>query len=98
MSGRFLFLAPAEALRGPKNPMILAVASKSSAAAMQRIQLTYAHWFHRSRRRDGGLVRGRQGSKPVRSLRQRRVLVHPDENVGVWRSTWLGNARSPHYS
>ena len=43
--------------------------------AMQRVQLAYSRWFNRSRRRDGSLVRGRYGSKPVRSLSYRRVLV-----------------------
>ena len=45
------------------------------AAAMHRIQLAYSRRFNRTRRRDGPLVRGRYGSKPVRSLRYRRVLV-----------------------
>jgi REP element-mobilizing transposase RayT len=45
------------------------------AEAMHRVQLAYSRWFNRSRRRDGSLVRGRYGSKPVRSLSYRRVLV-----------------------
>jgi len=45
------------------------------ADAMQRVQLAYSRWFNRSRRRDGSLMRGRYGSKPVRSLNYRRVLV-----------------------
>jgi REP element-mobilizing transposase RayT len=45
------------------------------AVAMQRIQLAYSRWFNRSRRRDGTLVRGRYGSKPVRTRTYRRVLV-----------------------
>ncbi len=45
------------------------------ADAMQRLQLAYSRWFNRSRRRDGSLVRGRYGSKPVRTLSYRRVLV-----------------------
>lgn len=45
------------------------------ADAMQRIQLAYSRWFNRSRRRDGSLVRGRYGSKPVRSLSYRRALI-----------------------
>ena len=44
-------------------------------AAMQRVQLAYSRWFNRSRRRDGSLVRGRYRSKPVHSLRYRRLLV-----------------------
>ena len=45
------------------------------ADAMQRIQLAYSRWFNRSRRRDGSLVRGRYGSRPVHTLNYRRVLV-----------------------
>tara|TARA_R110002126_G_C10385887_1_gene494588 strand:- start:55 stop:1041 length:987 start_codon:yes stop_codon:yes gene_type:complete len=45
------------------------------AEAMQRIQLAYSRWFNRTRRRDGSLVRGRYGSKPVRTLNYRKVLL-----------------------
>lgn len=45
------------------------------AEAMHRIQLGYSRFFNRRRHRDGPLVRGRYRSKPVRSLRYRRVLV-----------------------
>lgn len=45
------------------------------ADAMHRIQLAYSRWFNRSRRRDGSLVRGRYGSRLVRSLSYRRILV-----------------------
>ena len=43
--------------------------------AMHRIQLSYSRWFNRSRRRDGTLVRSRYGSKRVRGLTYRRILV-----------------------
>lgn len=45
------------------------------AEAMHRIQLGYSRFFNRRRHRDGPLVRGRYRSKPVRSLRYRRLLV-----------------------
>lgn len=43
--------------------------------AMQRIQNRYVRMFNRRRKRDGTLVRGRFGSKPVSSERYREVLV-----------------------
>jgi REP element-mobilizing transposase RayT len=43
--------------------------------AMQRIQNRYVRMFNRRRKRDGTLVRGRFGSKPVRSERYREALV-----------------------
>ncbi len=73
------------------------------ADAMQRIQLAYSRWFNRSRRRDGSLVRGRYGSKPVRTLSYRRVLVRYIDNNPVSAHLWKtpsayawGSAR--HYS
>jgi hypothetical protein len=45
------------------------------AEAMHHVQLAYSRRFNRTRRRDGPLVRGRFRSKPVRSLRYRRMLV-----------------------
>jgi REP element-mobilizing transposase RayT len=45
------------------------------AEAMHHVQLAYSRRFNRTRRRDGPLVRSRFRSKPVRSLRYRRVLV-----------------------
>jgi REP element-mobilizing transposase RayT len=45
------------------------------AESMHRIQMAYSRMFNRTRKRDGPLVRNRYGSKPVRSLRYRRVLV-----------------------
>jgi REP element-mobilizing transposase RayT len=45
------------------------------AGAMQLIENQYSRWFNRSRRRDGTLYRGRYGSRPVRTLGYRRVLV-----------------------
>ncbi|MFN0008689.1 MAG: transposase [Planctomycetota bacterium] len=45
------------------------------AESMHRIQMGYSRTFNRTRQRDGPLVRSRYGSKPVRSLRYRRVLV-----------------------
>lgn len=45
------------------------------SSAMQRVQLAYSRRFNRSRRRDGGLVRARYGSRPVRTLAYRRVLL-----------------------
>ena len=45
------------------------------SAALQQIQNRYVRYFNRDRRRDGSLVRGRFLSRPVDSLRYRRVLV-----------------------
>lgn len=42
---------------------------------MRQVQLDYVRRFNRSRHRDGPLVRGRFGSKPVLSLAYRRILV-----------------------
>lgn len=73
------------------------------AESMHRIQMAYSRTFNRTRKRDGPLVRNRYGSKPVRSLRYRRVLVaYIDRNpvsAGLasdpGRYAW-GSAR--HYS
>jgi len=43
--------------------------------AMQRIQNRYVRMFNRRRKRDGTLVRARFGSKPVKTVRYREVLV-----------------------
>ena len=45
------------------------------AGSMHRIQMAYSRTFNRTRKRDGPLVRSSYSSKPVRSLRYRRVLV-----------------------
>ena len=45
------------------------------SAALQQIQNRYVRYFNRDRRRDGALVRGRFLSRPVDSLRYRRLLV-----------------------
>ena len=45
------------------------------AEAMHRVQLGYSRYFNRGRKRDGPLVRARYRSKPVRSLRYRRLLI-----------------------
>jgi hypothetical protein len=73
------------------------------ADSMHRIQMGYSRAFNRTRRRDGPLVRSRYGSKPVRSLRYRRVLVsYIDRNpvsaglAGDAASYAYGSAR--HYS
>jgi REP element-mobilizing transposase RayT len=43
--------------------------------SMRRVQNDYVRHFNRSRRRDGPLVRGRFGSRPIDSLAYRRTLV-----------------------
>lgn len=43
--------------------------------AMRRIQNEYSRRFNRQRERDGSLIRGRFFSRPVNSLRYRRILV-----------------------
>ena len=51
------------------------------SAAMQRVQNLFVRHFNRRARRDGPLFRGRFVSKPVESLRYRRVLVrYIDQN------------------
>jgi REP element-mobilizing transposase RayT len=62
-------------LMGTHYHLLLRSPEGRMADAMQRVQLAYSRWFNRSRRRDGSLVRGRYGSKPVRSLRYRQVLL-----------------------
>lgn len=47
----------------------------SLATAMQRVQTEYSRWFNRARKRDGPLVRSRYRSRPVESLRYRRMVV-----------------------
>ncbi len=62
-------------LMGTHYHLLLRSPDGRMAEAMHRVQLAYSRWFNRSRRRDGSLVRGRYGSKPVRSLNYRRILV-----------------------
>jgi len=73
------------------------------AVAMQRIQLAYSRRFNRTRRRDGSLVRGRFGSRPVGSLRYRRVLVayidaNPERAQLVARSADYAYGSARHYA
>jgi len=65
----------AYALMGTHYHLLLRSPEGRMSEAMQRIQLAYSRWFNRSRRRDGSLVRGRFGSRVVRSLRYRQLLV-----------------------
>lgn len=58
---------------------------------MQRVLNLYVRYFNRTRRRDGPLFRGRYVSKPVRSIRYRRVLVrYIDQNAPAARLTAPG--------
>ena len=62
-------------LMGTHYHLLLRSPEGRMAEAMHRVQLAYSRWFNRSRRRDGSLVRGRYGSRLVRSLSYRRVIV-----------------------
>jgi len=68
-------------LMGTHYHLLLRSVDGRLAEAMHRVQTAYSRRFNRLRRRDGPLVRGRYHSKPVRSLRYRRVLVaYIDDN------------------
>lgn len=73
------------------------------SATMQRLQNLFVRWFNRRARRDGPLFRGRFLSRPVESLRYRRLLVrYIDQNpvaagmVEVPEQYPFGSAR--HYA
>jgi hypothetical protein len=51
--------------------------------AMRQVQNRFVRWFNRRNRRDGPLFRGRFQSRPVESLRYRRILVRYIDNNPV---------------
>jgi len=58
---------------------------------MQRVLNLYVRYFNRTRHRDGPLFRGRFVSKPIRSIRYRRVVVrYIDQNAPAARLTTDG--------
>lgn len=65
----------AYSLMGTHYHLLLRSPAGRLSAAMQRIQLAYSRSVTEQRRRDGSLVRGRYGSRLVRSLLYRRHLV-----------------------
>jgi hypothetical protein len=91
------------ALMGTHYHLLVRSPEGALAAAMQRIQLAYSRRFNRTRRRDDPLVRGRYGSKPVCSLRYRRVLVayidaNPERAGLVTRSADYPYGSARHYA
>ena len=75
-------------LMGTHYHLLLSSPNGTMAEGMQGIQLAYSRWFNRSRRRDGPLVRGRYGSRVVRSLHYRMILVtYLDANAVSGRLT-----------
>ena len=54
------------------------------SVALKRIESDFVRWFNRIRHRDGALFRGRYGSRPVKSLGYRQLLVrYIDQNPVV---------------
>lgn len=65
---------------------------------MQQVQTKYSRRFNRGRRRDGSLVRGRYGSKPVLSTQYRRILVRYIDQNPVQAGLCIDAVEYPHGS